>query len=101
MKNLIKHGSLKYAILVVVLTLTQAIAWAQDSGTTATHQSTTTTTTTEQHATSTDWYTQPWVWIVGGAVFILLIIALVRGNSSSTTNRSDKVTITKKTTDNV
>jgi len=25
------------------------------------------------------WYTQPWVWIVGGAVFILLIIALTRG----------------------
>ena len=25
---------------------------------------------------------QPWVWIVGGAVFILLLIALLRGNSS-------------------
>ncbi|HEY0679227.1 MAG TPA: hypothetical protein VGD17_13140 [Chitinophagaceae bacterium] len=26
-----------------------------------------------------DWYTQPWVWIVGGAVFILLLVALLRG----------------------
>ena len=25
------------------------------------------------------WYAQPWVWIVGGAVFILLIVALTRG----------------------
>ncbi len=25
-----------------------------------------------------DWYTQPWVWIVGGAVFILLLVALLR-----------------------
>jgi hypothetical protein len=25
------------------------------------------------------WYTQPWVWIVGGAVFILLLVALLRG----------------------
>jgi hypothetical protein len=25
------------------------------------------------------WYTQPWAWIVGGAVFILLLIALLRG----------------------
>jgi hypothetical protein len=25
------------------------------------------------------WYTQPWVWIVGGAVFIILIVALTRG----------------------
>jgi hypothetical protein len=24
------------------------------------------------------WYTQPWVWIVGGAVFILLLVALLR-----------------------
>ena len=29
-----------------------------------------------------DWYTQPWVWIVGGAVFILLLIALLRGGGS-------------------
>ncbi len=27
-------------------------------------------------------FTQPWVWIVGGAVFILLLIALLRSNSS-------------------
>ena len=25
------------------------------------------------------WYQQPWVWIVGGAVFILLLVALLRG----------------------
>jgi len=25
------------------------------------------------------WYTQPWAWIVGGAVFILLLVALLRG----------------------
>ena len=27
-----------------------------------------------------EWYQQPWVWIVGGAVFILLLVALLRGN---------------------
>ena len=26
-----------------------------------------------------DWYQQPWVWVVGGAVFILLLVALLRG----------------------
>ena len=25
-----------------------------------------------------DWYQQPWVWIIGGAVFILLLVALMR-----------------------
>jgi hypothetical protein len=29
-----------------------------------------------------NWYAQPWVWIVGGAVFLLLLVALMRGNSS-------------------
>ena len=24
------------------------------------------------------WYTQPWAWIVGGAIFILLLVALLR-----------------------
>jgi apolipoprotein N-acyltransferase len=29
-----------------------------------------------------NWYAQPWVWIVGGAVFILLLVALLRGGGS-------------------
>jgi len=28
-----------------------------------------------------NWYQQPWVWIVGGALFILLLVALLRGGS--------------------
>lgn len=27
-----------------------------------------------------DWYQQPWVWIVGGAVFILLLVAMLKGS---------------------
>ena len=97
MKNLFKPGSLRYAFVLILLTLTQALAWAQDSASTATTTTTTQTTTTETH----EWYTQPWVWVVGGAVFILLIVALVRGNSSSSTRSTDKVTVTKRTTDSV
>ena len=26
------------------------------------------------------WYTSPWVWVVGAAVFILLLVALTRGS---------------------
>ena len=29
-----------------------------------------------------NWYQQPWVWIVGGAAFILLIVAIARGGGS-------------------
>lgn len=29
-----------------------------------------------------EWYQQPWVWIVGGAIFILILVALLRGKST-------------------
>ena len=29
-----------------------------------------------------EWYSQTWVWIVGGAVFLLLLVALLRGGGS-------------------
>lgn len=29
------------------------------------------------------WYTNPIVWVVGAAIFILLLVALLRGNRSS------------------
>lgn len=43
-----------------------------------------------------DWYASPWVWIVGAAVFILLLVALTSGGRKRTTDGStDKVTVTK------
>ena len=29
------------------------------------------------------WYAQPWVWIVGGAVFILLLVALLKSGKKA------------------
>ena len=29
-----------------------------------------------------EWYQQPWVWIVGGAIFVLLLVALLRSGSA-------------------
>jgi len=29
-----------------------------------------------------NWYASPWVWVVGAAIFILLLVALTRGSSS-------------------
>jgi hypothetical protein len=34
-----------------------------------------------------NWYASPWVWIVGAAVFILLLVALTSGGR----DRSDKI----------
>ncbi len=37
---------------------------------------------TTKSESSDGFFTQPWVWIVGGAVFLLLLVALLRNNSS-------------------
>jgi len=29
------------------------------------------------------WYQQPWVWVIGAAVFVLLLAAILRGNRTS------------------
>lgn len=81
---------LKYSFLLVLLTIVNMASWAQDSTMTAT---TTTTTTKEEHT----WYMQPWAWVVGGAVLILIIVALTRGSNSRTSGRTDKVIVTKTT----
>lgn len=41
-------------------------------------------------------FASPWMWIVGGALFILLLVALTRGGGSRTTTAGgDRVTVTK------
>jgi hypothetical protein len=68
------------AILAFLFSIIQIVLVAQDSNTTTTKTTTTKTTTT--------WYTEPWVWVVGGAVLIIVLVALLRGNSSSNTEVS-------------
>lgn len=51
------------------------------------------------------WYTSPMVWVIGAALFILLLVALSRGGGGSrssktvertTTDTGDNVTVTKR-----
>jgi hypothetical protein len=50
-----------------------------------------------------DWYMSPWVWVIGAALFILLLVALAGGSRSrrvdstrsTTVDRGDNVTVTK------
>ena len=64
-------------ILTFVLSCMQLAVWGQDS--TSSSRSTTVTTET---TTTNEWYTEPWVWVVGGAVLLIILVALLRGNSS-------------------
>jgi hypothetical protein len=90
MKNLKKLVALKSFIILLVFNFMQLALQAQDS---TSSSSTTTSVSTEQ---TTQWYTSPWVWVIGAAIFILLLVALLRGNSSRTAaGSSDRVTVTK------
>jgi len=70
----------------------QVVLWAQDQG-----SSTTSTKKVDISVSNSDnWYASPWIWVVGIAVFILLLVALLsggRGRAADTT--TDRVTVTK------
>jgi len=64
----------KYAVSLILLCVLQSAAWAQEKGAEV---------NVKISKSNDNWYAQPWVWIVGAAVFILLLVALLRGNKSS------------------
>ena len=89
MKQSLNAYSSKFFLFAVIL-LSSVIAFAQDS--------TIATTTTSTSATSTEktWYMEPWAWVLGGV--ILLVIILLATRSTSNTTSADRVTVTKTVT---
>lgn len=61
------------SLLLLVLSVVSLLTWAQDS-TVSSHKIVTTTTTT-----TNQFEMQPWMWIVGGIVALLIIIGLFSG----------------------
>jgi hypothetical protein len=59
---------------LIVSTILSFVVFAQEKGVEVDVTKTTST---------THWYASPWVWVVGAAVFILLLVALTRGSSRS------------------
>ncbi len=89
MKKIFRKQTCIFVATFILLSVMQLISFAQDSTVSAS-----TTTTTTQQTTST---IPVWVWVVGGAVLLLVIIALVRGSGSKGVSHTDKVTYTKTT----
>ena len=75
MKNLSLINIFKYFIAAFLFSCFQLVCLAQDGGT-----KTTVKTTTTEHR---DWYTIPWVWVVGGVIVLLLLVAIINGGRSS------------------
>ncbi|MGZ3850261.1 MAG: hypothetical protein ACXVMS_16210 [Flavisolibacter sp.] len=92
MKNVWKSINWKMFVSVLVFACLQTVLWAQDGS-----SSTTTSSKNVDVATHSDnWYASPWVWVIGAAVFILLLVALLSGGRSRSADSStDRVTVTK------
>ncbi len=58
---------------MIAAAVSSAVAWAQEKQVDV-----------NINTKSDDWYAAPWVWIVGAAVFILLLVAILRGGSRRT-----------------
>lgn len=63
---------LKTVITLAFLQLyVSAVAFAQDKGVDINLN-------VKKETPASDWYQQPWVWVVGGAVFLLLLVAILK-----------------------
>jgi hypothetical protein len=83
MKKSIELVTYRMAFLIMTM-MASVYSFAQEQAVDVNVDKTTTTTTTSQ------WYTEPWVWIVGGALlFILLLGAILGGGSRSRTTTTD------------
>ena len=89
MKNAMKPMNLKMFFALIVLNLVQIVLWAQEETTTSTKK------VDVSVESSENWYASPWVWVIGAAVFILLLLALLGGKSRSTDSSTDRLTVTK------
>jgi hypothetical protein len=77
---------------MLFLSLLSLAIWGQTEGGSESTTTTTTTKSTKVNITSGgEWYTSPWVWVVGAAAFILLLVALLSSRGRNTVHVSKTV----------
>lgn len=68
---------------------------SENSSTTTTEKKTSLSVNANDNTGNTTWYASPWVWVVGAAVFILLLVALLSNRGRDTVSTTDRVKVTK------
>jgi len=79
---------MKKAYLTLLAVLTNILLFAQEKSTQV---------DVDINKSSSNWYASPWVWIVGAAVFILLLVALTSGSRDSGDRIVEKRTVIRDT----
>lgn len=60
----------KQGMLSILLALTALVTFAQEKGLDV---------DIDINKKESQWYQQPWVWVLGAAIFVLLLVAILRG----------------------
>ena len=81
---------MKRIYLLVLSALFSVCIMAQDSGSGSSSSGSVTVNTTKSASTSF-----PWIWVVAGAVFLILLIALLSGRRGGTDTVVERKTIIK------
>jgi hypothetical protein len=102
MKQSLKFYTIRTFFLLMFIQVFQLVMFAQEqTGGSESKETTTSSTKTNIDVSSStntaEWYASPWVWIIGAAVFILLLVALLsnRGADRTVTTNSDRVVVKK------
>lgn len=66
MKNQLKKYAQNVSLFLMTM-ITSVAAFAQDGGLDI-----------DVNIGKSEWYQQPWAWVVGGAIFVLILVALLR-----------------------
>ncbi|HVK96937.1 MAG TPA: hypothetical protein VM368_03925 [Flavisolibacter sp.] len=100
-----KFYAIRSFLFLLFITVFQLAVLAQETSgenTGGEEKSTTTTSSSTKISVTSDggggdWYTSPWVWVIGAAVFILLLVALLsnKGGDRTVSSTSDRVTVKK------
>ncbi|GAB4092190.1 hypothetical protein [Flaviaesturariibacter terrae] len=112
MKTMMISQRAKALGMTLALAGFQLAVWAQDGGSSGGSgggSSTTSSSSSSTHSVNvtdggSNWYNSPWVWLVGAAVFILLLVALLGGSRSrsrtttttTATDTGDRVTTVRR-----
>ena len=76
MKYLYINKALSTLLLFFLSVFYSVLAWAQED------KNIDVDINVDKGAEGNNWYMQPWVWIVGGALFILLLVSLLRNGGN-------------------
>jgi hypothetical protein len=93
MKNVINNFRYKLASLFLCM-IAGTVVFAQDASSSSNTTTSNTSTTVTTPDVPANWYMNPWVWVAGGVVLIIILFAIFRGGGKTKREVTRTVTTT-------